>query len=79
MKLRHLFGRQSMLALSATPARRILGWGELVVYLTVAWFWPTLLPWWGWILVGLASYVGFALLGRYWADKDLGLAEGTED
>ncbi len=79
MTLRDIFGRQAALAQTATPLRRLLTWGELVVFLAVVWFWPTLLPWWGWLLVGAASYVGSAFLGRYWADKDLALAESAED
>ncbi|WP_431278612.1 hypothetical protein [Leifsonia poae] len=78
MTFRHLFSRQSRLALSATPGRNLLTWGLWVAVAVAAWAWPDALPWWGWIGVLAAEIVGLAFLGRYWADKDLGLDSDDE-
>ena len=71
VKFRHLFSRQTRLALSATPARNLFTSALLVAAIAVGWFLPDLLPWWGWLLAFLVGFVGIAFLGRFWADKDL--------
>lgn len=70
MKIRHLFSRQTRDALGATPWRNVLTWGVIIGWVATAWFFPTALPWWGWVLGFVIGLVGFAFLGRYWADKD---------
>ena len=77
MTLRHLFSRQSRLALVATPKRAILTWGVVLCYEAASWIWPMAMPWWGWVTASLLGIVGFAILGRRWADKDLGASDPT--
>jgi hypothetical protein len=76
--LRNVFSRQSRLALSATPARAVFTWGVILSYTAAAWAFPTALPGWVWTAAGLLGFVGFAFLGRRWADKDLKLADGDK-
>lgn len=78
MKLRHLFSRQSRLALFATLPRRLISGAIIVAVIAVGWLLPELLPWWGWLALTATQFVGLALLGRRWADKDIPLPESTD-
>ncbi len=71
MRLRLLFSRRTWLALDATPRRKVGTWIVVLAPGVVGLLWPTLLPWWGWILTNIALVIGLAFLGRYWVDKDL--------
>lgn len=79
MTLKHLFSRQSRLALGANPARNIFSWGIIVLVVVVMFAFPGILPWWGWWIVLAAEFVGLTFLGRYWADQDLLRSESDVD
>lgn len=79
MRLKLLFSRQTWHALDATTGRKIGTWMALLVPGAVGLLWPTLVPWWGWILTNVALVVGLALLGRYWVDRDLRLTEPKKE
>ena len=79
MNLRQVFSNQTRVALGATPVRNLVSWGAIVGLIGISWIWPRLLPWWGWTAAYVAVFVGLALLGRWWADRDLAAAEASEE
>jgi hypothetical protein len=71
MKLNRLFGRETWVALDATIPRLAATSGGPLILVAVGFLFPSLLPWWGWTIVGAGVLFGLALLGSHWADKDL--------
>ncbi|MBW8872856.1 MAG: hypothetical protein JF618_12095 [Leifsonia sp.] len=70
MSLRDFFRRDVQRAINATPVRRMLSFGSMLVIIALAIAFGAVAPWWIWPPLVVAEALVFLLLGNHWADKD---------
>ena len=70
MSLRYYVGRDVLVALNATPVRRVISYTPLTVLTLVGLALSTLVPPWAWIALVLLDFVVFSIVGNRWANED---------